>query len=96
MKMSIADVKSRCRREMRLGPNHRAIHHKSFPFSILSASFFVFWQVCVLAQVGKRVGRGVGEGWGRARMDKVEGSTSKAAIKQVAQVCPSSRWHGGV
>ena len=37
--MSTADVKSRCRREMRLGPNHRAIHHKSFPFSILSASF---------------------------------------------------------
>ena len=96
MKMSTADVKSRCRWEMRLGPNHRAIHHKSFSFSILSASFFVFWQVCVLAQVGKRVGRGVGEGWGRARMDKVGGSTSKAAIKQVAQVCPSSRWQGGV
>ena len=27
-------------------------------------------------------------------MDKVGGSTSKAAIKQVAQVCPSSRWQG--
>ena len=87
------NVKSVCRWEMRLGPNHRTIHHRSFPFSIFSASFFVFWQVSVSAQVGKRVGRGVGEGSGRARTDKVGGSTGEAAIKQVAQVCPSSRWH---